>query len=133
MVFNATDQQRLAIQIVEDAAEIAVELVAQIEVTQERAAFLGGKHNVKKDFCERLRHVGTVSRKCVALQPLSGLRGARRVTQGSSSDSQPVGCTIETLRVSALRKGGVMTSFMVRVHSRSFCMAPQICRKRCAP
>jgi len=38
--------------------EEAPELIAQIEVTQDRAAVLGGKHNVKKDFRERLRLCG---------------------------------------------------------------------------
>ena len=56
MILHAADDERLATEVREDAAEVAVEFLAEQLVTKERAAILGREDRVQEDLCERLRH-----------------------------------------------------------------------------
>ena len=58
MIFHATDDDGLAFEIREDAAEIAMQFVAQWFVAEEWPPVFGGKDRVHENFGERLRHVG---------------------------------------------------------------------------
>jgi hypothetical protein len=60
MIRHAADDERLAIEIREDAAEVAMEFVAQRRVREQRPAFFGREDHVQKDLCERLRHAASV-------------------------------------------------------------------------
>jgi hypothetical protein len=56
MILDPTDDQRLAIEMRKDAAEITMQLFAQRLVAEERAAFLGREDEMKQNLRERLRH-----------------------------------------------------------------------------
>ncbi len=56
MILHPADDERLAIEIREDAAEVAVEFITQRLVFQKWPPFLGREDQVQKDLCERLRH-----------------------------------------------------------------------------
>jgi len=61
MFLHAADDEGLAIEIREDAAEGAVEFLAERFVAEERAAILGREDRVQEDRCVRLRHGDSVS------------------------------------------------------------------------
>ena len=56
MVFHTTHDDGLAFEIGQDAAEVAVQFVAQRFVAQERSPVFGGEDRVHENFGERLRH-----------------------------------------------------------------------------
>lgn len=56
MVFDSTDDYRLAIMVSQDAAEIIVQFVAKGFVAQKWPAVFGREHDVHEDFSEGLRH-----------------------------------------------------------------------------
>ena len=56
MILHAADDEGLAIEMREDAAEVAVEFLAERFVAEERAAIFGREDHVQEDLCERLRH-----------------------------------------------------------------------------
>jgi hypothetical protein len=55
-IFHAADDDGLAFEIGEDAAEIFVQFVAQRFVAEEWPSVLGGKDRVHENFGEGLRH-----------------------------------------------------------------------------
>ena len=58
MVFRAAGNNRLAIQIGQDAAKVMVQFITQLAVAKKWLAVFGGKDRMDKDFPERLRHAG---------------------------------------------------------------------------
>ena len=58
MIFHASDDDGLAFEIRQDAAEITVQFVAQWFVAEKRPPVFGGKDRVHENFCEGLRHAG---------------------------------------------------------------------------
>jgi len=56
MVFHATDDEGLAIEIGQDAAEVTVQFFAQKFVAEKWAAVFGGKNRMHENLGERLRH-----------------------------------------------------------------------------
>jgi len=62
MIFYATDDERLAIVIGQDAAEVMVQFFAQRLIAEIWAAVFGRESGVKQNLCERLWH-GTKMRK----------------------------------------------------------------------
>ena len=58
MILHAADDEGLAAEMREDAAEVAVEFLAERFVTEERAALLGREDRVQEDLGQRLRHGG---------------------------------------------------------------------------
>ncbi len=57
VVFHASNDDGLAFEIRQDAAEVAVQFVAQRFVAEERLPVFGGKDRVHENFGEGLRHV----------------------------------------------------------------------------
>ena len=60
MILDPADDEGLAFEIREDAAEVTMEFLAQRRVFQKWPPFLGREDQVQKDLCERLRHGGSV-------------------------------------------------------------------------
>ena len=56
MILHAADDEGLAVQVREDAAEVAVEFLAKGFVPQEWVPFLGREDRMQKDLCQRLSH-----------------------------------------------------------------------------
>lgn len=56
MVFHAADDDWLAFEIGEDAADVSVQFVAQRFVPEKRPPVFGGKDRVHENFGEGLRH-----------------------------------------------------------------------------
>ena len=56
VVFHAADDDGLAIEIGQDAAEVAVQFLAERFVAEQRATFFGRENRMHKNLCERLRH-----------------------------------------------------------------------------
>ena len=52
MVLQTADNDRLAVEILQDAAEVVVQFVAQFAILQEWATVLRGKHSVNKDLSQ---------------------------------------------------------------------------------
>ena len=76
MVFNASDNNRLAIEVREDSAEIPVQFFADSVVAQERAPIFCRKYGVNQNFGERLRHDGEDGGERDLIQPFQGWRNA---------------------------------------------------------
>ena len=55
-VFGAAHDDGVAIQVVENSAEVAVQLLAQRFVAQKRAALFCGEDGVHQNLCQGLRH-----------------------------------------------------------------------------
>ena len=58
MIFHAADNDGLAFEVGQDAAEVAVQFITQRFVAEEWPPVFGGEDRVYKNFGERLRHVG---------------------------------------------------------------------------
>jgi len=56
MVGDPANDDRLAIQSGENAAEVTVEFIAQVATTQEWSSIFGREHRMHEDLGERLRH-----------------------------------------------------------------------------
>ena len=56
VVGDASDDDGLAIMVRQNAAEVAMEFLAQGRVLEKRSAFLGREDGVDQDFREGLRH-----------------------------------------------------------------------------
>ena len=56
MVRHTADDDGLAIEVFEDAAEVAMQFISERFVVEERTAFFGCEHGVKENFGARLRH-----------------------------------------------------------------------------
>ena len=63
MVFHAADDERLAIVIRQDAAQITVQFLAKRFVAQKWTTVLGRKNGVNQNLGEGLRH-GLMLREC---------------------------------------------------------------------
>jgi len=69
MVLNAADDDGLAFQIRQDAAEVAMQFIAQRFVAEEWPPVFGGKDRVHKDFSEGLRHDGIMWDSVIRFNP----------------------------------------------------------------
>ena len=69
MILHAADDERLAVEVPEDAAEVAVEFVAEGFVPEEWPPFLGREDRVQKNLCERLRHGGRMKIRAAGFNP----------------------------------------------------------------
>jgi len=58
MVFRAAGNNRLAIQIGQDAAKVMVQFITHLAVAKKRPPVFGGKDRMDEDFPERLWHEG---------------------------------------------------------------------------
>jgi len=56
MVLHAADDDGLAIAVLQDAANVAVQFPAQGRVVEKGLSVFGGEDRVHQDFCERFRH-----------------------------------------------------------------------------
>jgi hypothetical protein len=56
VVFHAAHNDRLAIEIGKNAAEVTVQFLAQRPVAQKWSPVFGGENGVNQNLCERLRH-----------------------------------------------------------------------------
>ncbi len=61
MILNASHNDGLAIQVLENAPKILVQFFSQCTGAQERPAFFGGKDRVDEDFGKGLRHAPRVT------------------------------------------------------------------------
>ena len=61
VVLDATHNDGLAIEVAEDAAQVAVQFVAQGRVAQEWSALFGGEDSMQDDLGQRLRHAVRMS------------------------------------------------------------------------
>ena len=68
-ILPAADDERLAVEVPEDAAEVAVEFVAAGFVPEEWPPFLGREDRVQKNLCERLRDVGRMNIRAARFNP----------------------------------------------------------------
>jgi len=83
VILHTADDEGLAFEIREDAAEVAMEFVAEGLVPQEWPPFLGREHEVEEDFGERLRHGGTVHVSLPRFNPFRVDAGWWTGSQGS--------------------------------------------------
>jgi len=74
MVFHATDEERWAIELLGDAAEIRMQRVARGFVAQERPAILGGKDQVDVNGGKGLWHEAKIAKSGRRLPIPKGLR-----------------------------------------------------------
>lgn len=96
MILHAADDEGLAIEIREDAAEVAVEFVAERFVAKEWVTFLGREDRVQKDLCERLRYGGRMGIRAARFNPFrvdvcwcAGSQGSpKRATLGWMMESR---------------------------------------------
>lgn len=56
MVLDTANNDGLAIEVVQNAAEVEVQFFAEILIAEKWSAFLGGKNGVNQNFGERLWH-----------------------------------------------------------------------------
>ena len=59
-MFDSSDDRWFAIQLVENAPEVAVHFCAQSRVSQEWPPLLSGEDRVDQDLGQRLRHSGSM-------------------------------------------------------------------------
>ena len=69
MVFNTADNDGLTFELGQNAAEVAMQLLAQCAVAQEWAAVFGGEHGVNQDFRKGLRHGGRMGERTARFNP----------------------------------------------------------------
>ena len=69
VILHAAYDERLAVEVPEDAAEVAVEFLAEGFVPEEWPLFLGREARVQKNLCERLRHVGRMNIRAARFNP----------------------------------------------------------------
>jgi len=69
VILHAADDERLAVEVPEDAAEVAVEFVAEGFIPEEWPPFLGREDRVQKNLCERLRHGGRMKIRAAGFNP----------------------------------------------------------------
>jgi hypothetical protein len=55
MIFHATHDDGLAIEIGQNAAEVTMQFLAQCPVAKKWATVFGGENGVNQNFCQRLR------------------------------------------------------------------------------
>ena len=65
MIFHAANDDWLAFEIGEDAAEVAVQFITQGFVADQGPAVFGGKDRMHEDFGERLRHGGMMRESAI--------------------------------------------------------------------
>ena len=65
MVFHAANNNGLAIQFGENAAEVMVQFIAKRFVAQEGPPVFGGENGVNQDFREGLSHRGRMRERCI--------------------------------------------------------------------
>jgi hypothetical protein len=85
VVLDAAHNDGLAVEVAEDAAQVAVQLLAQGSVAQGWSALFGGKDGVNDDLGQRLRHAVRMSgrsRGCI-IERVGGLCG--RLSQGRTA------------------------------------------------
>ncbi len=56
MILNATNDDGLTFEVCEDAAEVAVQFIAQRFVAEKWPPIFGGEDRMHQNFGERLRH-----------------------------------------------------------------------------
>ena len=74
VILHAAYDERLAVEVPEDAAEIAVEFVAEGFIPEgfipeEWPPLLGREDRVQKNLCERLRRVGRMNIRAARFNP----------------------------------------------------------------
>ena len=84
MVLDAAYDDGLAVEVGKNAAEVALEFVAERGVAQERAAVFGGKDGMNEDLGQGLRHRSKDDRGGEGMQPFQGWDTSHKATQGSS-------------------------------------------------
>ena len=71
MILHATDDDRLAIEVGQNATEVAVQFVTQRFVAEERPPVFGGQDRVHENFCEGLRHIGMMRETWRGFNPIA--------------------------------------------------------------
>lgn len=69
MIFHTANDDGLAFEIGQDAAEVTMQFVTQRFVAEERPPNFGGKDRVHQDFGEGLRHNGMMPNAAVGFNP----------------------------------------------------------------
>jgi len=72
VVFDPTDDDRLAVESVKNAAKLFIQLFAQGAVVQKGCAVFGGENGMNEDFREGLGHGHENEHAAALLQPLQG-------------------------------------------------------------
>jgi hypothetical protein len=72
VVFHATNDDGLALEVLENASEIVLEFLPQRSVAQQGAAVFGGEGRTRANPGQRLRHDGQNGTIGVRMQPIQG-------------------------------------------------------------
>jgi hypothetical protein len=90
MIFDAADDDGLAVEAREDAAEVCVQFIAYAAVAKVGATVFGREDGVKQDFCEGLGHGASVVAAPGGFNPFR-VDVSRQRTQGRLLRNQPLG------------------------------------------
>ena len=69
VIFDAAHDDRLAIQVGQNSAQITMQFITESFVLQKGPTFFGLKHGVNQDFCKGLWHAGNVIETCAVFNP----------------------------------------------------------------